>query len=199
VADIELRDRRGGEAPGHDHDVRLQAREVEARAARQRADDAPGDVFDVGAALAKVVVLHLRVDEQHPVHHGLDGPLGLDPLGADDPLDVAQQLAIFEHQQVRLEEVGVPASELARHALFDLEDLVAGAGDGVAQAEDLLARVPGVDVGGHADGDVTVVEAEGAADGDARAHAEPVEPQVAIRSRGDLRRAHRLPPRSGVR
>ncbi len=112
VREVEFRDGRGHQLFGDDDGVLRQSSPAQ-RFAAQRDQQAPRHVLDVGAALAQVVVLDLVVDGEQPVGDDLHGPLAVDALAADDRLHVLGELAVFEHQQVRVEDVRVLVAERA--------------------------------------------------------------------------------------
>ncbi|MBK6313807.1 MAG: hypothetical protein IPF53_05670 [Blastocatellia bacterium] len=123
---------------------------------------------------------------------------------SDDALDVREQFRIVEHQEVRLEEVGVPATELRRDAFLERKNLLAGSVDRACETLDFLRRIIGIDVGGQPRGDVALIETQDASDRCAGAHANSVDANVARLGRTggrreNFRRGHRPLPRSGAR
>jgi hypothetical protein len=62
------------------------------------------------------------------------GPLGVDSARSDLGLELCEQLLIFEHEQVRIEYVGVLRAQLARELGLYFLELCAGFGRGLAQS-----------------------------------------------------------------
>ena len=108
--------------------------------AEQIVQHARGDVAHVGGAFAQVIVLDGRQRGGVALGDGVEGVFGVDLLLLDHAHDFVEQRAVFQHQQVRVED----AAFLGAHALADLaldfEDLVPGLDQRAFQPVDFLGN-----------------------------------------------------------
>src|SRR2546423_6796199 len=144
VREVEFGDGRGHQLLRDDDGVLRQTATAHALAG-ERPEPAARHVLYGGASLAQVVVLDLLVDCEHAVGDDLDGPLAVHALRAYDGLHVVVELAVFEHQEVRVEDVRVLFAERARGALLQGEKLSAREAHRGAVATHLALDLPGVE------------------------------------------------------
>src|SRR5262249_40378212 len=100
-------------------------------------DQAVGDVGHVRTALAQIIVGDLRVYAQQVVRRVPHGPFGVDAVVADAVLDLATQIAVLEHHQVALEDVGAVGAESLAEPRHRRAHLALGEADGFAEPLDL--------------------------------------------------------------
>ena len=84
---------------------------------------AADDVGDVPLALAQVGIVDLVEERRHFVERALQRRLGVQPLVADDRGGAIDQHRIVEHQQLRVEQIGVLGAGGGGDALLDVLDL----------------------------------------------------------------------------
>ena len=106
-------------------DDRVRRHTPRVRRAAQGDEQAARHVFDVGTAFAQVVVFDLFIDGEQAVGGDAHGPFGVGAFAADVSFNFVEQLAVFEHEQVRVEDVGVLRAEREFGALLDAEQLPA--------------------------------------------------------------------------
>src|SRR5947209_5055637 len=98
-------------------------------------------VFDVRAASAQVIVLDLCVDCEQPVRRDLHSPFGIDAVFAYVPSNVLKKFTVFEHQQVRVEDVSVLCAQLFFSASLDCQELHSGKPHGCAKTAHLTLHI----------------------------------------------------------
>src|SRR5205085_7065672 len=98
-------------------------------------------VFNVRAASAQVIVLDLLVDCEQAVSSYFYSPLGVDAVFAYAPCNVLKKFFIFEHKQVRVEDVGVLCAQLFFGSRLDCEQLHSGKPHGCAKPSHLTLYI----------------------------------------------------------
>ena len=76
------------------------------RQAEQAAQQAIGDLLDVGEALAEARVLHLREGDAELIDDHADGPLGADAAVADEPPRAVDELLALQDGAVGVDDLG---------------------------------------------------------------------------------------------
>ena len=97
---------------------------------------AAGEVAHIGGAFAEIFVLHRLQHGDVAVGRGVKGVVGVGLLLADDFDDFLDEHAVFEHQQVRVENVRLGRAHGLGDAALDFGDLLAGADEGLLEAFD---------------------------------------------------------------
>ena len=103
----------------------------------QIVEHARGEVAQIGGAFAQILVLHLRQRGDIALGHGMKGKIGVDLLLADEPDDLLDEHAVFEHQQVRVKNVRLRRAHAGGDAALHLGDLLAGFDERLLEAADL--------------------------------------------------------------
>ncbi len=102
----------------------------------QIVEHAPGEVAQIGGAFAQILVLHVRQRGDIALGHGMKGEIGVDLLLADEPDDLLDEHAVFEHQQVRVKDVRLRRAHAGDDAALHLGDLLAGFDERLLEAAD---------------------------------------------------------------
>ena len=92
----------------------------------QIVEHAPGEVAQIGGAFAQILVLHVRQRGDVTLGHGMKGEIGVDLLLANEPDDLLDEHAVFEHQQVRVEDVRLRRAHAGDDTALHFEELLAG-------------------------------------------------------------------------
>ncbi len=107
------------------------------RGRRQQVAAKPADhVGDVAAALAQVLVAHLREDGAELVEGAVKRPLGVHAVGCDDPPGARHQQVVVEHEHLRLEQAGKIGARPLRDACMDGSQLRRAGLAGLVEAAD---------------------------------------------------------------
>ena len=100
---------------------------------------AGGEVAQIGGAFAEIFVLDRFQHGDVAVGGGVKGVVGVGLLLADDLDDLLDEHAVFEHEQVGVENIRLGGTHRVGDAALDFGDLLAGADEGVLEALDFLA------------------------------------------------------------
>ena len=100
----------------------------------QIVEHAPGEVAQVGGPLAEVFVLDGFEHGDITVGGGVKGVVGIGLLLADELDDLLDEHAVFEHQQMRVEDVRLVGTHRLGDAALHLEDLLARADERLLKA-----------------------------------------------------------------
>ncbi len=125
-APVELRGNRRRKLVGHQHQRRLQfVNEVDQRIAAgpQVALQAPSDVGKIAASFAEPTV---TLDRETLVQLGnrtLEGPIGINALGANELVRAACEQRVVEHEQLCGKDRGLRRTDRPRHARRNLLEL----------------------------------------------------------------------------
>ena len=109
--------------------------------AQQVVQHARGDVPHVGGALAQVIVLDGRQRRGVALGDGVEGVFGVDLLLLDHAHDLVDQRAVFEHQQVRVEDAAFLGAHAFADLALDFQDLVAGLDQRPFEAVDFFGQL----------------------------------------------------------
>ena len=187
---VELRDDRRRHVVRDEHQRPLEVPEEVGGIARlPQVHGQPADhVGDVALALAQIGILRLVEERGNVLERPLERGLGVQPFAADRVGRAPDEHRVVEHQQLRVEEIGVLGAGGGGDARLDLLDLLAGAHPGGVEPLELALDEPG----GHAEPDVARApfEDERLADADARRHAESGQAHGATSSNPRATSAH---------
>ena len=141
VALVQLRRVRGRQVVADDDARLLEVAQVRfLLQAQQIVQHARRHVAHVGGALPQVIVLDGRQGGGVALGDGVEGVLGVDLLLLDDAHDLVDQRAVFEHEQVGVEDAAFLGAHAFADLALDLQDLVAGLDQGLLQAIDFLGQ-----------------------------------------------------------
>ena len=100
-----------------------------------------GHVAHIGGALAQVFVLDGGQGGGVAFGDGVEGVLGVDLLLLDHAHDLVEQRAVFQHQQMGVEDAAFLGAHAFAHLALDFENLVPGLDQRLLQAIDLLGQL----------------------------------------------------------
>ena len=119
MSPVHLGSLRWGEIPGDEDEVAGQPRQRRRVAPRRQVEQhAADDVIDVASPLAQVVVAELGEKRVKLVRDCSERPLRVDALLSDKRLATVDEQLVFEHQELRVEDVGARA-DLAQQPVSD--------------------------------------------------------------------------------
>ena len=106
--------------------------------AQQIVQHARRHVAHIGGTLPQVVVLDGRQGGGVALGDHVERVLGVNLLLLDDAHDLVNQRAVFEHEQVGVEDAAFLGAHACAHLALNLQNLMAGLDQGFLQAIDFL-------------------------------------------------------------
>ena len=133
MLEIELSDGRWQKIFGDNYCV-FDVIEVRRTLAAQRFENSVDHIFNIRSSFAQIFILDFGVDGQQTITDYLYSPFSVSTLANYVGLDFVAELAILEHQQMRVKDIGVVLAQELCGSFFDYQQLLSGLIDGLPEA-----------------------------------------------------------------